>query len=492
MLWQSKISCEFGGELTMKNIFNCEYLAFVMLLTIIFSSNAFPQFGSSGTIDARSMGLAKTYSSTSMGIYSIGINPANLSIMDESSVEFSTIIPLPFISFHSGTDFLSMNQLNYYFGGVDGKARVLTEDDKKNFNALFSDGGNVFADFSTTLFSFALKPSIEAGTFAFSVSDFVGGNFTIPQAIVDLGLNGNQAGKKYDFKDEKLKSWWIRNYGISYSREFQLEDESWLKKISGGLSLKFVHGFYYAGIEKVNTNIETGTYNEIKGNAEMIGYSAFSDGFGVKYDFDSSQHQSKFGLFMPPAGNGFGFDIGLSFQLEDNWSVALALTDIGSINWTKNAAKFSAEGAILIDDLTDQEQLDSLEDKFTGNAESIKSFSTGLPTTFRFGLGYNLNEEDNFLPGTLILGLDYNQGFNDLPGNSKTPRVSFGFEWKPGDWIPYLRSGISIGGTDGFAWAVGLGMYTGVIEFNFATSYFQSIVSPNSAKQISFAFGSRW
>lgn len=476
----------------MSSNFSCKSLSLVIFLMGAFSNNSFSQYGSSGTVDARSIGLAKTYNSTSMGIYSIGINPANLSIMDEGSVEFSTIIPLPFISIHSGTDFLSMEKLKYYFGGVDGKARVLTEDDKQNFNDLFSDGGAVFANFSTTLFSFALKPSIEAGTFALSISDFVGGNFTIPQAIVDLGLNGNQLGKKYDFNDEKFKSWWIRNYGISYSREFQMESESWLKNISAGVSFKLVHGYYYAGIEKVNTNLETGTYNEIQGNADMIGYSAFSDGFGVKYDFDSLEHKSNFGLFMPPAGNGFGFDLGLSFLLEGNWNVSFALTDIGSINWTKNAAKLKAEGEFFIDDLTDQDQLDSLKDKFTGDAEKIESFSTGLPTVFRFGLGYTLNEEDNFLPGTLLLGLDYNQGFNDLPGNSKTPRVSFGFEWKPGDWIPYLRSGVSIGGADGFAWAVGLGMYTGVIEFNFATSYFQTIVSPNAAKQISVAFGSRW
>ena len=476
----------------MKNIFNCRNLSIIILLAIVFSSRVFPQFGSSGTVDARSTGLAKTYNSTSMGIYSIGINPANLSSMDEGSVEFSTIIPLPLISFHSGTEFLSMNQLNYYFGGVDGKSRVLTESDKQNFNDLFSDGGSVFANFSTSLFSFAMKPSIETGTFSLSIIDFAGGNFTIPHAIVDLGLNGNQPGKKYDFNDEKFKSWWIRNYGISYSREFQLESESWLKNISAGVSFKLVHGYYYAGIEKVNTNLETGTHNEIQGNADMIGYSAFSDGFGVKYDFDSLQHQSQFGLFMPPAGNGFGFDLGLSFLLENNLNVSLALTDIGSISWTKNTAKFFATGAILIDDLTNQEQLDSLKDKFTGDAERIESFSTGLPTVFRFGLGYKLNEEDNFLPGTLLLGLDYNQGFNDLPGNSKTPRVSFGFEWKPGDWIPYFRSGVSLGGSDEFAWAVGLGMYTGVIEFNLATSYFQTIVAPNSAKQISVAFGSRW
>ncbi len=201
----------------MKNLFSCVNFLFITIFTIVFSTNTFSQFGSSGTVDARSTGLAKTYNSTSMGIYSLGINPGNLSLMDEGSVEFSTIIPLPFISFHSGTDFLSMDQLNYYFGGVNGKSRVLTEADKQNFNDLFSHGGVVFANFSTRFFSFAYKPSIETGTFAISINDFAGGNFAIPQAIVDLGLNGNQPGKKYDFNDEKLKSWWIRNYGISYS-----------------------------------------------------------------------------------------------------------------------------------------------------------------------------------------------------------------------------------------------------------------------------------
>jgi hypothetical protein len=477
----------------MKNIVLNKNLLFVVFFTVILSCKIFPQFGSSGTTDARSMGLAKTYNSTSMGIYSLGINPANLSIMEEGSVEFSTVFPLPFVSFHSGTDFLTIESLNYFFGGVDGKARVLTDEDKRNFNELFSGGGFAFTSFSVRLLSLAWKPNLQTGTFALSISDFAGANLTIPQAVVDLGLNGNQPGKKYNLSDEKLSSWWIRNYSISYSREFLNESDSWLKNILTGVSLKLVHGYYYAGIEKVNTNFETRSYNEIHGSADMIGYSAFSDGFGVKYNFDSTNHKSSsFGPFMPPAGNGFGFDVGISFMLENNWNFALALTDIGRINWTKNTAKFTAQGEIFINDLTDQNQLDSLKNKLTGDAEKIESFSTGLPTAFRFGLGLILNEEDNLLPGTLLLGLDYNQGFNDLPGNSKTPRISFGFEWKPGDWIPYLRSGVSIGGADELAWALGLGINTDIIEFNFATSYFQSIVSPNSAKQVSIAFGSRW
>ena len=91
-----------------------------------------------------------------------------------------------------------------------------------------------------------------------------------------------------------------------------MEPDDEIKSVMAGISLKLVHGYYYAGIERVNTNFETGAFNEIKGEASMMGYSAFSDDFGVKYDFDSTDHQSSFSLFMPPAGNGFGLDFGLS------------------------------------------------------------------------------------------------------------------------------------------------------------------------------------
>lgn len=472
----------------MKSSFVKYFLPFLFLGTSITTA----QFGSSGSVDARSMGMAKTYNSTSTGLSAIGINPANLAFMDEGSVEFSTIIPVPFISFHSGTDFLSIEQLDYFFGGVDGKARVLNESDKQRLSDLFSDGGNVFANFSTSLFSLTLKPTEEAGSFGISIIDYAGGNVTIPQALVDLSLNGNAPGKKYEFNDQDLSSWWIRNYGLTYARSFQGDDGDWFKQLSAGITFKLVHGFYYTGLAKVNSSLETGAYNQIESKANMIGYSAFSEGFGVNYSFDSTMHESKFGLFMPPAGKGFGLDFGINFLLDDNWKISASLTDVGKINWSNNAAVFKTEGEIIIDDLTDQAQLDSLKDKFTGKGEKIESFSTTLPSAFRFGISHYFSREENFLPGTLLIALDYNQGFNNLPGNSKTPRLSFGIEWKPGDWIPYLRSGFSVGGVDGFAWALGLGIYIGLIEFNFATSYFQSIISPNTAKQISVAIDSRW
>lgn len=476
----------------MRGIFIINRFFYGTLFFIILSCKVYSQFGSSGTLDARSIGMAKTYIATSQGIQSIGTNPANLSLMGDNSVEFYTVFPLPLLSFHSGTDFMTLENFNYYFGGVDGSARYLTEDDKRKFNDLFNNGGLIFANFSTTLLSISIQPSIEFGTIALTMNDYAGGSFTIPKAFIDLGLNGNQPGRNYDFSDEKFKSWWIRNYSLSYSRELLNDPEESLSKVLAGFSIKLLHGYYYAGIEEIRSDIQTSSMHEIAGNADMTGYSSFSSAFGVKYDFDSVDQKSNLSLFMPPAGNGFGFDIGASLLFDNTWSLSFAVTDIGKINWAQNTAKFSLTGDFFIDDLTDQEQLDSLEDKISRSSEKIGSFSTGLPTALRIGTGCFLNEENNFLPGNLSLGLDFNQGLNDLPGNSKKPRISFGMEWKPGDWIPYFRSGISIGGAEGFGWAFGLGMYSPIIDFNFATSNFQGIIVPSTVKQISIAFDSKW
>lgn len=75
----------------MKNIIT----AVLLVLTISISS--FAQFGSTGALDARSMSMAKTSNAVSEGVFSIGINPANL-LNSSDVVNFSTVLPIPNLS----------------------------------------------------------------------------------------------------------------------------------------------------------------------------------------------------------------------------------------------------------------------------------------------------------------------------------------------------------------------------------------------------------
>jgi hypothetical protein len=92
----------------------------------------------------------------------------------------------------------------------------------------------------------------------------------------------------------------------------------------------------------------------------------------------------------------------------------------------------------------------------------------------------------------MLVSFDYNQGFNNEIGNSTKPRFSLGIDWKPGNWIPFIRTGISVGGKLGFRWGFGLGFMAGPFEFDFATSNFESIFNPNTANKLNFFAESRW
>ncbi len=463
----------------------------IFILTLTSASDA--QYGSSGNSDVRSTGLAKTSNAISQGIYSLGINPANL-LNGSHSVDFISLLPLPNLSLKTGTDFLSINEVNYFFGGVDGEGRYLNEQDKERLRDLFEDGGAVFADASVNLFAISFKNE-SIGAIAFSISDYTAGKLIFPEAVVDLALTGNIQNKTYAFDDEKVNSWWIRNYSISYARNIYESKNGFFDKVNGGVSLKIVHGFFYIGTEKAETSINTGNTNEITGKADLLAYTSFSDNMNVRYDFDSSntsdESSSDINPFMGPAGTGWGFDLGLNASVGDLWNLSIAATDIGVINWKRNTAEFSGSGDIFLDDITDKEQWDTLKNKIFGEARRRGSFTTGLAAALRIGASCNLLN-DMLIPGDLILAFDYNQGLNSYPGNSVIPRFSIGAEWKPCGWIPYLRTGISVGGIDGFNLAFGLGIDMNILELHLATSDLQALIAPNSAEHISLAVGSRW
>ncbi len=471
-----------------------------ILFILIFTCNLFPQIGSYGAGDARSVGLGKTYTALANGVFSIGNNPANLMLDSNLNCELSSVLPFPSLYARAGSDFITIKDYNYFFGGVEdasGKTvgRYLTAADKARLKSIFEDGGTVLGDFAVTYFSFSIKVDDKIGAFAFSISDVAGSNFNFPEQLISLGLDGNQVGTVYTFDDAKLKAWWLRNYSLTYSRSFPELEQDIFEKISAGLTLKLIQGFAYVGSEKVETSLSTGVYNQIVANGKTEFYSSFSDDFNVKYDFDSTKTKKDADIspFPSPAGSGFGIDFGLSAKLDDIWTFGISITDIGSINWTENVARYSSNTAFVLNDITDKDEVDSLKDALTGKGEYVNEISTSLPTALHLGAAFQLDKYliGNF-PGRMLLVLDYNQGFNDQPLNSTKPRFSFGAEWKPMDWIPYIRTGFSFGGSDTFGWAFGLGIDASVLELHFATPDFQYLFIPNEAKRISLAIGSKW
>lgn len=449
--------------------------------------------GSQGVTDARSLGMGKTFAASSFGLDALGQNPANLFSDTLKSVEIELPIPIPNIAGSVGSNFFTIENYNYYFGTkvidpTDGSVtgRILTDTDKNNLKNLFKDGGTIVTDVNVLLFNISIRPTKGSGTFAFSISDRISGIFTMPSGLIDLALDGNTPKKIYNFNDAKLNASWLRKYSFTYSNKLKFLPKVF-KSFKIGASLNIVNGFAYASLNRINTELSTGDNNVITGKSDMIAYSTFAKEFNVHYDFDKTANTNySFNPFPTPAGSGVGFDFGFSAKINNKLSLGLSFTDIGNIKWDKNVAMFTSSKDFSIDDITDSAQLDTLKNRLTGknNGRFINSVTTPMTSAMHLGASYIVTSK-------LLLALDYHQGFNDQPGNTKDPRFSLGVDWHDLG-VVNIRTGFSVGGFEKFNWGLGLGLDFGLLEINFGSPDFQYLFSPNSAKRVTFAMNSKW
>ena len=454
--------------------------------------------GSIGNSDAISSGMGNTYITNSRGAYSIYKNPANLSFSESGSVEIAIVFPIPNFSTITGTDFMTVSEFNYFFGGDEnGNARYLTDEDKARFVNMFDDGGEIFADLSITYLGVAVSAGKDIGTFSFSMSDNVSELAVIPQGLAELAMYGNPPGSVYEMNEMRMSANYLRDFTVSYSRDITdlFGDLLNLDMVSAGISLKYIQGFAYAETETVNMVFTTNEDHSINVSGQFIGYAATSPDFEIDYEIDddsTASDDNEFGFQVMPesAGSGFGVDLGFTAKM-DAFTFGFAITDMGGMTWNNNVVKFESDFSIDVDDVTDEGILDSLEDAIKADGVYIDEVTSSLPTALRLGASVQLDEILSAIPGRLLVALDYNQGFNDVPRNSKNPRFSLGIEWRPWDIWP-LRTGFSVGGRDGFYWSVGSGIDSGLFEFSFALTNFNGWVQANETNRLALTLGSRW
>jgi hypothetical protein len=447
-------------------------------MIILFSFMAFAsvesQAGNERT-SARLVGMAQTKTAMARGMDAIGVNPALLSIPHRSSVEIN-ILP---VGVRVGSNFLDLDLYGMYFTGVEDPvaggrvAKHLTPQDKEDLLSRFPDGyGSIFMDAQVMWLGFSMRTSSHGGV-GLSVSDRVSGRFTLPNDYLRMLLYGfSENGSTYDFSGTDAKAWWLREYAVAYSTP-QMKLFAFLPWLSLGGGIKYVEGFSYFGTESYAGTISNGGFDErfrLSGELTMVSHRAAAD-------FLANSDEHSFNPVGSPAGKGLGFDAGIALGLLNNVVVGLSVTDIGSIRWTENTYSSTGEAKIQIDDIFSTEQMDSLRDAYKGNDEPIGSFSTSLPTAFRAGVSWDVYS-------LLSLGADYTVGFNDMPGNSTTPRIAIGGEWRFMRNLP-LRTGVAFGGYEGFTWAVGLGMYILFMDLEFATENVGLFAYGQKCKQVS-------
>jgi len=485
----------------------------INLLVITFGLFAQNGLGSDGAFDPTSYGMANTYVVSSRGIYSFGKNPANLvqSNIFGDNYNFDLYIPLlPSLKFSAYRNFMTFEEINYFFGGVKGAngetvGRKLTNSDKNKFKDIFSNDAKMELSINTSLLAFSYNMPENYGSFGFALNSRFVSDVQLPKSFFHFLIDninlpeGTNSLKLLNFNKLNIKAGVFTEYNFSYSRYINEVKIDGFKNISAGLSFKIVNGLAYAKTqsnelsiltENLNNNVTTTITNKFK---ILI---ATSPDMNVKYDFDSiaSDGSANVSPFSKPAGSGLGFDIGFSASTSDDlFLLGFAITDIGSVKWDKKIAVYEANNSRKITSFTDKKQTENLGDSLKYYGRYTGSFTTSLPTALRIGVATELQKFIKEIPGRLFVEFNYNQGFNNELGNSTTPRFSLGFNYNiPSEWAPYIRTGFSAGGKYGFNWAFGLGFDTGLWEFDIATLDLYSLFAPNSSRKFNFAIGNRW
>lgn len=435
--------------------------------------------------NVRGVGMARAMTAAARGIDAIGVNPALLGLKDNRLLEIGL---LPF-SFHARSDFISYDVYQDYFTGVDDGtgnrvSRFMSDADVVRLLSLLPDEGETRFDVDVSLLSLSFHNSVVGGI-GFSITDHIGIQNNLDKDFIRFPFQGS-GGSPYDLSDTRQNGWWWREYNIAYAREIPAFIP-FAKSMAVGASLKIVRGYGVFETQSYRGNVNMGM------DAEGIPtFDALSEFLvrraGVRqFSEDSIIIDTP---FPDPAGKGTGFDLGLTMELNHGIRVSAAVVNIGSISWDQNLVETVGSGQITVTNVFTKQGEDSLLLALRGKNRPGQAFSTPLPTQLRFGAAMRSDEVPflKFLPGRLLLAVDYLQGLNTSLGNTTSPRFALGAEYRLIPLIP-LRTGISIGGGDSFRWAAGFGLDFHFLTFDLSTENIGVLTSLKNFRMFQLSAG---
>ncbi len=382
--------------------------------------------------------------------HALGINPANLAFGNEYKKKYTLGFAQASLS-NYGEGF-TRNELWGAITGADDKLPVADQFDaaKRFANTVLS------LDVNVMLLGFSVNTE-SAGNFAFSIgtrfshfssfndigADHLwlgyvdpyfdrwvvpgggGANDTIanggpnsPQVNdVILGLSSNPQSATALYNNTTVRSMSYTEYNLGYGRTVFENDNL---KINAGVGLKYLQGLYVLNLV-------------IAENQVVNAFTASTPALDINYGSGALTNPSRVeGTGFKPVGTGFGFDFGVSMELNDQFRFSASVTDIGSITFDGNVY---ASADTLVYDI-DTQGLDGYNffnqlDVFAGDDglfqwNGLEKQKVNLPTQLRLGMAYFTTEK-------VRLGLDIALPMNEEPGNIDRMSFAMGGEYLVSD-----------------------------------------------------------
>ena len=431
--------------------------------------------------DVRSMSMGNTSVAGSYNISAFSQNPANIlsdKLNENSHIYFNVFLNA---GFQLNSDYLSLNFYDDYFTKTDdGSQRVLTQQDKQT---ILSEASDQFTNYiANAKFLSVILNTKNIGSFGLSIDERATGNFLPSKDFLELALYGNEVSRTYDFSENSVNQYWIREINLSYARKFVLKNNTTFDNIAIGISVKPQFGVYYLNTRQNDLMVTTTDSNTVQssGSAEFY-YAGLSDNNELQYSLGN-------------AGFGFGFDVGINTQIK-NFSksgilnIGLSITDLGYLTWNKNTNKYFNDGTFVITDITNQEQIDSLKDIIKSTKTPVPDFTTSLPPVLRAGFTYkfinkNKSGKDSLSTEQAVVSLDIIQGLSDDLGGITKTMVGIGAEYNATSVLS-PQAGFTFGGLQDVAMSIGLGINAEPVIIDIGTNNILSLFTPRNTTNFS-------
>ena len=307
--------------------------------------------------------------------------------------------------------------------------------------------------------------------------------FKYPKELIEFLWYGNGddrfLNKMVDFSSTDFNVQSYLAYHIGYSMpipEFE--------KLVVGARIKFLKGYANVDVEKFDASFltrpdETTIYS-IEGNSDILINTS-----GVQFDDDEMEFSD---YFSDNKNNGFAFDLGATYTLNEKINLSASILDIGSINWKSKVKNYKSDNAnykfdgIFFDEQNDSTDIldilkDSLSDIFHFT-ETENSYITKLPTKFYIGGSYKINEKSS--AGFVFYGRSYCNHFNSSFSLSYARAVGKNFHIK-GSYSVINNTYSNIG--------LGFSLNLGPIQTYFISDNIIGMLAPFDSRQLNFRIG---
>ena len=245
--------------------------------------------------DARMLGLNGSYITLAEGFRSVGINPANLAVYPKTSwnvIDFS-------LGFKN--NFFSIQNYNVLSGAhLDDNTHENYYSKEKILDQFKGNGLSIAPNFHIRFPMFNMSNKQYAFTSSISSNNDIG----VSDGMLQFILSGNPLDQNIDFD---------MNESIDITQEMSFSYGYAFNNFSAGITIKYLMGLFYIGMESISNTTITTDYYGSHGNPQYI-------------------------IRQEIGGQGLGMDIGITTnEFKDGYRLGLSIINIlGTIEWNHN------------------------------------------------------------------------------------------------------------------------------------------------------------